>query len=61
VKTCERCDRQAEPELRFCRFCVKAVLSELRKANYFTPIPRPRPRGDDARENVRETKYGIDF
>lgn len=46
---------------RFCKQCRKSHLAALAEAGYLDRISRPTPaRPPDAREDVRETKHGVD-
>ncbi len=61
VKTCERCKKFPPlPHERFCNYCRKAVLAELRSSGYLTYVPTQQYRSADQKEDTRETKHGID-
>lgn len=60
---CVRC--AAFPKVkgeRYCALCRKKVLAEMKASGYLTPLPwMGRNRGTEYKENIRETKYGIDY
>lgn len=58
---CQRCASETPVAgEKYCKACRKVVLAELWDAGFFWPIPRPRERTGEQRENIRETKRGID-
>lgn len=62
-RLCERCTAApARSNERFCKDCRKAILAELKGTGYLTPrafVGRSY-RPPEKREDVRETKRGID-
>jgi hypothetical protein len=61
VRPCEKCGfRSAVAGNRYCGPCRKLVIKELREAGYITPIRYTMGRAAEAKENRRETKYGVD-
>lgn len=63
VKLCERCNtKQAVRGNRYCKECRKIVLDEMKKVGYLKPKPSGRNyRSTEKREDIRETKDGIDL
>jgi hypothetical protein len=62
-RRCERCDDEALPKERFCTRCRRRYLCEIRQSGYLAEPPYRYPskyRFPWMRENVQETKYGID-
>lgn len=64
-RACERCLLPAVESERFCKECRKAFILEMESSGYLQrriawPKDAGKHRPPDARENVRETKYGID-
>lgn len=58
---CERCASQVRIKgSRYCKECKKVVLAELKEQGYLTREAFRKYREPDARENVRETKFGRD-
>lgn len=61
-KQCETCPSPAIRGERFCKLCRKAVLLRLREEGYLTTVPWGSGRGrtTEQREDVRETRHGLD-
>lgn len=59
-KMCWRCGkRPAIKTEKYCVFCRKDVLQEMKDSGYFTEVPpRTKPRPADQCEDVMETRYG---
>jgi predicted amidophosphoribosyltransferase len=61
MKPCEKCDQNAIAGERYCPKCKKEVLRDMQSSGYLERHPKRLPTRDkDARENRRETKYGVD-
>jgi hypothetical protein len=65
-RMCERCKAAtAVRNEKYCKACRKTVLAELKESGYLTACPVGRwsgsGRGPEAREDVRETKFGGDY
>jgi hypothetical protein len=63
MKTCERCSFPAVRGERYCKYCRKQVLAELREAGYFDPWPidhAAKRRNSEQRELKRETSDQTD-
>jgi hypothetical protein len=55
------CGKEAVAGERYCRQCKKLVLKEMEQAGYLERRPARSPTRDkEARENTRETKFGVD-
>jgi hypothetical protein len=62
LRVCERCGAPAlGRHYRFCIGCANRVLGELEEVGYLEPLAWIEEyRSKSARENIRETKFGID-
>lgn len=63
VKSCQwsGCAHAALPTERFCLEHRKAMVKQMEQAGYLQELPRREPRRPStAKENRRETKFGVD-
>lgn len=64
TRLCQRCSEfYAVRDERFCTRCRQVVLTELQETGYLQRVPRfhaGQSRTYEQRENVYETKYGVD-
>jgi hypothetical protein len=59
MKACEKCGHPRLRDLRFCGNCAEDVLLFLREVGYLTKRAKSMPyRPPEARELIRETKFG---
>lgn len=57
---CEKCGGFKADGDRFCSRCAKEVLAILRPQIWPIPPSRGRYRTAEMKENIRETKYGVE-
>ncbi len=58
VKKCETCSVDAITGERFCKYCKKIRLRQMKESGYLTPKPWNSNRSGEQRENTHETKHG---
>lgn len=60
---CARCGMEAMKKFKYCKSCKKVVIAEMEAAAYLQKTSRGHE-GDDrppeAKENIYETKRGVD-
>ena len=55
------CDLPPVRGEKYCNRCRHSVLKELKDSGYLGRVPRnTRERSEDAQENTRETKFGVE-
>lgn len=62
TNVCERCGQLPRQRgERFCSPCRKELFKRMCESGYLTPLPwEGRPRGTGQREDVQETRQGLE-
>lgn len=60
MKLCEKCQKPARKDSRFCPRHYNEAIAAMRQSGYLQDVRylRPNERNRDQKENIEETKHG---